>query len=159
MENFFTYISKPVDREDLQIWIDGNNICYQKFDLYNDFVLSLIELIYETYLGDENDKNTNIRLEDDDNLKHFDWCWEKTVVNFKKEELNFNLQGDHYDFFKGFIFETFYNQKITQVKYSLQRFFSEIFDLEALHTMSDLDLLKTIYVSLDKNLLNNNLQN
>ena len=159
MENFFSYISKPVDKEDLQIWIDGNNICYQKFELFNDFVLSLINLIYVTYLGDDTMKSTTILLNQEDNEKHFEWCWNKVIENFKKEEIFFEKEGEHLDFFKNFIIETFYNQKINQVKFSLERFFSEIFNLDGLHTLSDLDLLKTIYVSLDKNLTNNNLHN
>lgn len=157
MENFFTYISKPIDQEDLQLWIMGNNICYQKFDLYRDFVLSLVSLIYETYLGDDVNKSTNIKLDDSDNEKHFEWCWSKTVENFKKENIFFEPSGEHFEFFKGFIIETFYNQKIEAVKFSLNRFFYEIFDLDGLHTLSDLDLLKTIYKSLDNNLINNNL--
>jgi hypothetical protein len=159
MENFFTYISKPVDKEDLQIWIDGNNICHQKFELFNDFVLSLINLIYVTYLGDDINKTTNIFLNSDDNENHFEWCWNKVIQNFGKEGIYFENKGEHLEFFKNFILETFYNQKINQVKFSLERFFSEIFNLDGPHTLSDLDLLKTIYVSLDKNLINNNLHN
>jgi len=157
MENFFAYISKPVDKEDFQLWIDANNICYEKFELYCDFVLSLIGLINETYLGDELDKTTNIILNEDDKTKHFDWCWEKTVGSFKKEKIFFNLKGEHYSLLQGFLLETFYNQKINEVKNSLNKFFEEIFNLDANHTRSDLDLLGALYSSLDKNLENNNL--
>lgn len=159
MENFFTYISKPVDKEDLQLWIEGNNICYNKFDLFNDFVSSLVNLIYNTYLGNDENKTTNIRLNNEDNENHFNWCWNKIIDNFEKEEIHFERKGEHYDFFKGFIIETFYNQDINEVKYSLSRFFDEIFNLDGVHTMSDLDLLKQVYKSLDKNLENNNLLN
>jgi hypothetical protein len=158
MENFFLYISKPVDKDDVNLWLEANNVCYRKFELYSDFVNSLVNLIYETYLGNDVNKSTNIMIEEEDNYKHFDWCWNKLIDNFKKESIHFSRDGEHYDFFKGFIIETFYNQKINEVKFSLDRFFKEIFYLDGLHTMSDLDLLKTIYKSLDKNLLNNNLQ-
>ena len=155
MENFFSYISKPVDSEDLQLWIDGNGICFQKFDLFNDFVSSLVSLVYETYLGDDITSSTNIKLGEEDNEKHFDWCWNKVIENFSKEEIFFNKMGEHYDFFKGFLIETFYNQKINAVKFSLEKFFEEIFNLEGPHTLSDLDLLKQIYFTLNKNLNNN----
>lgn len=158
MENFFTYISKPVDREEVKLWLEVNDICYHKFELYSDFVNSLVELIYDTYLGNDTSKTTNIVLEDEDNSKHFDWCWERVIDNFKKENITFIKKGEHYDFFKGFIIETFYNQKINEVKFSLDKFFKEIFYLDGPHTMSDLDLLKQIYKSLDKNIQNNNLQ-
>lgn len=159
MENFFSYISKPIDKEDLQLWIDGNNICYLKFDMFNDFVSSLVNLIYDTYLGNDDFKTTNIKLNKEDDEKHFDWCWNKIIENFKKEEIYFESEGEHYVFFKGFIGETFYNQDINEVRYSLNRFFEEIFNLDGVHTMSDLDLLKQVYRTLDKNLINNNLQN
>lgn len=159
MENFFSYISKPIDKEDLQLWIDGNNICYQKFELFNDFVSSLVNLIYDTYLGNDDFKTTNIKLNKEDDEKHFNWCWNKIIENFKKEEIYFESEGEHYVFFKGFIGETFYNQDINEVRYSLNRFFEEIFNLDGVHTMSDLDLLKQVYRTLDKNLTNNNLQN
>jgi hypothetical protein len=71
----------------------------------------------------------------------------------------FKGKGTHYEFLKNFIIETFYSQKIDEVKYSLSRFFDEIFDLNSIHTMSDLDLLQNIYLTLDKNLENNNLHN
>jgi hypothetical protein len=157
MENFFLYISKPVDLDDLQLWIEKNNICFNKFDLYRDFVSSLVNLIYETYLGNDTNRTTNITLDKEDNEKHFDWCWDKIIENFKKERIFFNETGEHLDFFKGFIIETFYNQDIDDVKFSLNKFFDEIFNLDAQHTMSDLDLLKQVYKSLDNNLLNNNL--
>jgi hypothetical protein len=155
MENFFSYISKPVDIEDLQLWIDGNGICFQKFDLFNDFVSSLVSLVYETYLGDDVASSTNIKLDNEDNEKHFNWCWDKVIENFNKEEIFFEKNGEHYEFFKGFLIETFYNQKINAVKFSLEKFFDEIFNLDSPHTLSDLDLLKQIYFTLNKNLNNN----
>jgi hypothetical protein len=87
MENFFLYISKPVDLDDLQLWIEKNNICFNKFDLYRDFVSSLVNLIYETYLGNDTNRTTNIVLNKEDNEKHFDWCWDRTIENFKKERI------------------------------------------------------------------------
>jgi hypothetical protein len=51
--------------------------------------------------------------------------------------------------------ETFYNQTVNEVKMSLNKFFDEIFDFGSMFTASDLDLLSTLYKSLDKNLINN----
>lgn len=158
MENFFTYISKPVDKEEVKLWLEVNDVCYNKFELYSDFVMSLVNLIYDTYLGNDINRTTNITLEEEDNMKHFDWCWDKVIDNFRKENIFFIEKGEHYEFFKGFIIETFYNQKINEVKFSLGKFFEDIFNLNGPHTMSDLDLLKTIYKNLDKNIQNNNLQ-
>ena len=152
MDNFFSYISKPVTTEEIEFWIDKNNICYNKLDLFRDFVFSLTNSIYETYLGDD---NGTLKLSYEDNLKHFDWCWLRTVQNFKKEEIFFEENGESYDFIKSFVEETFYNQQITEVKNSLNKFFKEVFNLDQPHTHSDLDLLLMFYKNLDKNLINN----
>lgn len=153
MDNFFSYISRPVDKVEVDEWLQVNNICLMKMELFQDLVIGLVELIYNTYLG--NDDGVKINLDLDDNEKHFDWCWKKTLDNFRKEEINFEPDGDHYVFLKGFIFETFYSQTVIEVKMSLNRFFEEIFNFETMFTASDLDLILTIYKNLDKNLINN----
>jgi hypothetical protein len=152
MENFFSYISKPVTDEELQFWIDSNDICHQKLELFEDFVKSLVSLVYKTYLGDPEGQETNINITDEDNIKHFEWCWNKTIENFNKEGIYFGENGDHKDFMKSFLEETFYRQKIKEVKMSLNKFFNEVFNLDKSPTKSDLDLLTSIYKSLDKSL-------
>ena len=56
MENFFNYISKPLDNEDVDIWFRTNNIIIEKMELYYDIIFSLFKNISDTYLGD--DENT-----------------------------------------------------------------------------------------------------
>jgi len=86
MENFFNYISKPVSPEDVDLWFRINNIYPEKMDLFYDFVISLNNLINDTYLGDDDFGNeTKIKLSKEDTVKHFKWCWDKTIENFEKE--------------------------------------------------------------------------
>ena len=134
MENFFSYISKPVSDEELQFWVDSNDICYQKLELFEDFTKSLVLLIYKTYLGDTEGQETNISITEEDNLKHFEWCWNKNIENFKKEGVYFGEKGDHKEFVQSFFEETFYKQKIKEVKMSLNKFFDEVFNLDKLPT-------------------------
>jgi len=152
MENFFSYISKPVSDEELQFWVDSNDICYQKLELFEDFTKSLVLLIYKTYLGDTEGQETNISITEEDNLKHFEWCWNKTIENFIKEGVFFSKKGEHKEFIRSFFEETFYKQKNKEVKMSLNKFFDEVFDLDKFPTKSDLDLLTSIYKTLDKSL-------
>ena len=153
MDSFFSYISKPVDKVEVDTWIATNNICFMKMDLFHDFVIGMISLIYDTYLGNEDGVQININSDDDE--KHFDWCWKKTLENFRKEDILFEPDGEHYQFIKGFVMETFYSQSVKEVKMSLNKFFEEIFNFGTDFTASDLDLLVTLYKSLDKNLINN----
>lgn len=138
--------------EDVDIWFKVNNIIPEKMDLYYDFSFSLYYLILETYLGDEKNNETKITLSDEDNIKHFEWCWDKTIDNFKKEEITFNRKGDHYDYFLSFFTEIFYNQKESKIKDSIGVFFNDLFDRKKPFTKSDLDMISSIYKSLDKNM-------
>jgi len=112
MENFFNYLTKPISPEDVLVWFEANNIIFEKLELFSDFSMSLYELVQKTYLGETNVPNdTKINLSEDDNQKHFDWCWKKTLDGFEKEGIVFSKKGEHYDYYKSFFFEIFYNQK------------------------------------------------
>ena len=75
----------------------------------------------------------------------------KTIKNFNKEGVYFELDGEHKVFIKSFLDETFYSQKVAEVRMSLVKFFSEVFNMDTIFTKSDLDLLTTLYKSLEKN--------
>lgn len=153
MENFFNYITKPLTPEDVDIWFRSNNILPEKLVLYYDFVLSLNMLIMKTYLGDTNESvETKITLSDDDKEHHFEWCWNKTLENFKKESIKFNTDGEHLEYFKSFFDETFYNQKNEDIRNSINDFFTDLFDTKKPFTKSDLDMISSVYKVLDKNI-------
>jgi hypothetical protein len=152
MENFFNYISKPLTPEDVDVWFRVNNMIPEKMELYFDFAHSLNILILETYLG-ENDlpNETKIILTENDNKKHFEWCWDKIISNFKQEGINFHSNGEHYDYFYEFFTEVFYHQKNEKVRSSIGKFFKELFNVKKSFTKSDIDMVSTIYKVLDKN--------
>jgi hypothetical protein len=141
-----------MEPDDVDIWFRVNNIIPEKMDLYYDFSFSLYYLVLDTYLGDDKNGETQIVLSEEDNLKHFEWCWNKTIENFKKEEISFNKKGDHYDYFLSFFTDIFYNQKENKIKSSIGTFFNDLFDRKKPFTKSDLDMISSIYKSLDKNM-------
>jgi hypothetical protein len=153
MDNFFNWISKPVSKEDVEVWFNINNIIPEKGELFYDFCISLVTLMKETYLGEENSPNeTKVVLTEQDKLNHFDWCWNTVVSNFKKENIKFNIRGEHYDYFSSFFMEIFYNQKNNKVKESIQDFLNDLFDRDITYSKSDLDLYTELYKLLDKNI-------
>lgn len=153
MENFFQFITKPISKEEVDIWFNINNMIPEKGELFFDFCYSLYTLMQETYLGDEDGlTETKIQMGDDDKKKHFLWCWNKTIDNFKKENLFFQESGDHFDYFETFFLEVFYHQKSDDVKNSIKKFIIELFDKDKTFTRSDLDLYTEIYKLLDKHL-------
>jgi hypothetical protein len=154
MDNFLNYITKNLDPEQVDIWFRVNNIIPEKMDLYYDLSYSLYLLIKTTYLGDEdNSIETNVKMDDSDNIKHFNWCWGKTIENFKKENIVFEVEGDHYDYFLSLFSEIYYGQTKGIVRDSIDVFFNDLFNREKPFTQVDLDLIFNIYKSLDKNLI------
>ena len=100
MDNFFNYITKNLEIEEVDIWFKANNIIPEKMELYYDLSYSLYLLIQKTYLGNgENNKETKVEMSEEDNTKHFNWCWNNTIKNFNKENIKFKNDGDHYDYF------------------------------------------------------------
>lgn len=153
MENFFNYLSKPLPPDEVDIWFRINNIIPEKLELYSDFSLSLYVVIIDTYLGNTTDSNeTKIQLTNEDNLKHFEWCFNKTIENFKKEGISFKKKGEHYEYFKNFFMDVFYNQKQENIKNNIKTFFTQLFNIKTPFSKSDLDIISVIYKNLDKNM-------
>ena len=154
MDNLLNYITKNLDPEQVDVWFRVNNIIPEKMELYYDLSYSLYLLIKTTYLGDENDSfETKVKMEDSDNVNHFNWCWNKTIENFKKENIFFEVEGDHYDYFLSLFSEIYYTQTKDNIRDSIDVFFNDLFNREKPFTQVDLDLIYNIYKSLDKNLI------
>jgi len=151
--NFYNYISKELPDDDIEIWFRVNNIIPEKMELFNDFCASLYDKIENTYLGDNQSNETKITLSEKDNENHFDWCWVKVIENFRRENIEFKEKGEHYDYLRSFFLEAFYHQKDLKIKNSIKEFLKTLFGLDTKYTKSDLDMLSSIYKSLDKNML------
>lgn len=154
MDNFFNYITKNLDPEEVDIWFKVNNIIPEKMELYYDLSYSLYLLIKKTYLGDnESNIETKVDMSEEDNIKHFNWCWNKTIENFKKENIIFKNEGEHYDYFFSLFGELYYKQHKEIIRNSIDVFFDDLFNREKPFTQVDLDLIYNIYKTLDKNLM------
>ena len=154
MDNFFNYITKNLDPEEVDVWFRVNNIIPEKMELYYDLSDSLYLLIKKTYLGNtQNNNETKVEMSDEDNQKHFDWCWNKTLDNFKKENINFTNEGEHKEYFISLFNQIFYKQNKEDLRNSIETFFNDLFNREKPFTQVDLDLIYNIYKTLDKNLV------
>lgn len=154
MDNFFNYITKNLDPEEVDVWFRINNIIPEKMELYYDLSYSLYLLIKKTYLGNTQDNNeTKVEMSDEDNQKHFEWCWIKILDNFEKENINFTKEGEHKDYFNSLFDQIFYHQNREDLRNSIETFFNDLFNREKPFTQVDLDLIYNIYKTLDKNLI------
>jgi hypothetical protein len=153
MENFFNYLSKPIPSDEVDLWFKINNMIPEKLELFYDFSQSLNFLINETYLGGVGNTNeTNITLSEDDKYKHFEWCFTKIISNYEKEGIFFEDKGNHFNYFRNFFMEIFYNQKEEKVRSSVKNFFNELFKINKTFTKSDLDMILVIYKVMNENL-------
>jgi hypothetical protein len=148
--NFLNYINTPLSKESLVIIYDGNNIKFEKCELYCDFIQSLLLLIFDTYMGDDMTNN-------DDQLNHFNWCWEKNVDNFKKEGFLF-VNSSLHRYFKDYMFESFYSSEDKSFKNTLvpnMKLWSKLFGYEAKKTSFDVDILIELYYMFNNSLVIN----
>ena len=151
MENFFNWMSKPIPQDEVVIWFNVHNMNYERIELYGDIFKSLNHVIIDTYMGEETNE-TKISLSQEDKESHFEWCWNKMVEDFRRENIIIKHGGEHKDYFRSFFFDTFYNQSEKNVKDSIPNFLIEVFDVEKPFSKSDLDILTELYKLMEKNI-------
>ena len=153
MENFFNWMSKPIPADEVIIWFNVHNMIYERIELYGDIFKTLNHIIIDTYMGEPTggSSETKISMTQEDKDLHFEWCWNKLVENFKKENISINSMGDHKDYLKSFYMDTFYNQPEKSVKESIPVFLDEIFDVFKPFSKSDLDMITEMYKLMEKN--------
>lgn len=126
-------------KNQIDIWFKAYNISHEKLILFHDFLMSLYDLIEDTYLG------SDVMIEEKHQKEHFTWCWNKTIENFKKEKISFSVEGYYYDYFWNFFYEAFYLSKIDEVKIKIPDYFKILFDFNHVKTRSEIDVLTEIY--------------
>ena len=151
MENFFNWMSKPIPQDEVIIWFNVHNMNYERIELYGDIFKSLNYIIIDTYMGEETNE-TKISLSQEDKESHFEWCWNKMIEDFKKENIIIKHGGEHKEYFRSFFFDTFYNQSEKNIKESISNFLVEVFDVEKPFSKSDLDILTELYKLMEKNI-------
>jgi len=146
-KDFLKYISTPLDRETVDIILKENNVYIEKLDLFNDFVDTLEHIVHTTYLGDD---VMDIRAR----IKHFDWCWEKTVRTFYDEGL---MIGDYElkEYFKSFYGEVYYRaDDADRDEQKAIGFWGRVFRVRDGKTAADMDTLIELYNIFNRSMTN-----
>ena len=141
---FLAYIHQPMSWEAIQMIYTKNNIIFQKCELFNDFVKSLLLKVFETYMGDD---VTQIN----EQINHFNWCWNKTLEDFEGEGFLFR-NNNLYNYFLEFSFEVFYSNKDKTKKdfeLGILNIWNDLFNYNKIKTNSDVDALVEIYSLMD----------
>ncbi len=145
-EGYLEFIKSESYKHQIEIWHKAYNITREKTELFYDFIVSLCNLIDETYLG------TDVMNSDESQKGHFTWCWDKTIGCFNKERIFFKERGSHYEYFWNFFYEAYYLIKINGSPIRINEYFYKLFDFKHKKTRSELDMVSEVYKIMDVNL-------
>lgn len=139
-EKLLNYINKPLARETIIDYYTKHNIIYERCELYCDFVLSLVDLIFDTYLGDE-------LMNEAERRNHFKWCWNTTVNRFTKEGIYVDNQK-LYKYFLDFMTTVWYSipkKEYNKLTRNINKLWSDILNYNGNKSKSDIDTLIEVY--------------
>lgn len=150
-KDFLNYIANPLSRSSIDFIYSSNFVTFERCDLYRDFVLSLMTLVFDTYLGDKLTK-------EEQRLEHFKWCWKKTVQNFEEEGIYFGHNQELFNYFWSFMSEVYYSienkDSDKNLTYNIVKLWKYIFNYQMVKTRSDIDTFIEVYHMFDKSLKN-----
>jgi hypothetical protein len=143
-EGYLEFIASENFRNQAEVWYKAYNIIHEKTELFYDFVISLYDIIDETYLGPD------VVITESQQKQHFEWCWKKVLHSFEKESIHFRESGQHHDYMWSFFNEAYYMNDTTQNR--IREYFTKLFKFDYRKTRSELDMLTEIYKILESNI-------
>lgn len=145
-ESYLDFVLSENYKQQIDIWYRAYNISREKTELFYDFLMSLHNLIDETYLG------ADVVMTTEDQINHFTWCWDKTIESFNKEKISFKERGNAYKYLWNFYSEAYYYTKNSESIIRIPEYFYILFDFVHKKTRSELDMLTELYKLLEQNL-------
>ena len=149
-KNFLKLIIEPLSNNSVEKIYEENNIIFERADLYKNFTLKLNKLIQDTYMGDEFTNEINRK-------KHFNWCWIKICEKFEVYGIFFLDNPVLYDYFKDFLFKTFYNvsnKENSKIPSAINSVFLYLFDYNNNKSLNDIKTFINIYNDFELSYLN-----
>lgn len=140
------FISPENYKQQIDIWYRAYNISHDKIELFYDFLISLYDLIDNTYMGVE------LMYSEENQKSHFYWCFNRIIDDFKKEKIDFKDKGDCQEYLWNFFLEAYYINKINNKFIKIKDYFNKLFDLNYVKTRTELDIFIEIYKLFDQNL-------
>ena len=145
-ESYLEFISSEDYEQQIDIWYKSNNISREKLNLFYDFVVSVYDMVNETFLGpDVMDEEKNQR-------SHFTWAWDQVIENLSKEKIYLKDRGAHYEYFWNFYLEAYYYVQLDGDIIKIPQYLVRLFDFNHIKPKSELEVLTQIYKILDQNL-------
>lgn len=92
-KRFLTYLFGGVSNEKMQRTFRQRNVSESRFEIYQRFLLALIDNVYETYLG------ADCIYREADIVGHFRWCFNKTSNDLLDTRCKFEENQELYEYF------------------------------------------------------------
>lgn len=145
--DFLKYINTPLNQSTIKSLYEANNIDIELCNLYYDFIASLMNLIFDTYLGDE-------LMDSKAQRGHFKWCWETNKKNFLNEGIDFGDDPELISYFMEFMLEVYYlyKEKDDVLISNINKLWEYIFNYNISKSRSDVDTFFEIYILFDKSI-------
>ena len=125
INDFYNYIRKPIGEDKVKTLYQINGIKKEVIKVINDFIYSLLDNIHSTYLGDEYITGK------DEIDRHFAWCYNKVIHDFKKEGLDFSKNIGIYQYFKAYAMMSFYKKPEIFDGEDIEKIESDVFPIES----------------------------
>lgn len=144
---FIGFIKNPMSISEINTIYKFNKVKHVRSELYSDFVQSLCDIVFNTYMGDDVTK-------DKDREKHFIWCWNKVIFIFK--ELGYDLSDvdneKKYGYFYSFFLDVFYEveDKNADLEYNIKNVWQFVFQCDVEKSQKDVDNFLDIYNMFDE---------
>lgn len=134
------FIRNPIALEVITEIYKKNKINTNRVDLYHDFIISLCELVFETYLGDD-------LMSDEQRIEHFKWCWDKNIAIYKG--MGYNLRNDKKisKYFEAFFVDIFYSavDKDNLLRSEIQIVWGYVFNYNIIKSREDIENFIDLY--------------
>lgn len=147
IQKFIKYTNEQLTENELNNLYLKHHIDYDRTVLFSDFIESLFDLIFTTYLGDE-------FYEMEDKFLHYEWCWFKNINNFEEENIIFITNDICYEYFLCLMYETFYETKSKgkQSNKNLVNLYKNILSYTRKKTNSEFNQMVKLYRMIEKNI-------
>ena len=125
----------------------SHNILKERVELYKDFSINLLYMIYDTYLGIEyiNTKKNAIG--------HYNWCFGKVLEQFDEQEIDFYGNDELYEYFLEYYIDQFYSLKNQPTINYHKKTWTEIFNHKKTNkSKSEFEVLVELYLIFDVSL-------
>ena len=141
------YIGKTIPVEQMNNIFKNKNIDAEVAILYRDIIITVMDTVFTTYLGDDITDTPN-------QTQHFIWAWEDTKKKFAKEGYDISEDEELISYFYDFISDVYYDNsdKGIGIEYNLKKLWYYLFNPVKEKSQSDIGVFIEIYDMFSKSI-------